>query len=1354
MQLSGFRRLCVTAIAAVLIVGGANPAYAEPQELNLVTTVTPNNGTYVIADGDDSWVLQVAVTDQGAPAELPDPGALTAVSSSDAVTISSFANPSAGIYTARIKTATAGSYPLTVQYEGEPNASPTVYFHSSDPDPSESTLIAVPETITATCGAAVLDDPVRATATVRDDQGVVVPGVEVTFESEGNPSQTLPTDVNGIATVELVFDVPDEPAMKTVNASVDARGLSVELSTATVVIQPAEGCTDEAVQVNWMLETSTQVAGLGIRMLITALDGNGQVARMDAEKLTVTPSSTAVSVGPLTPRVNGSYSVSLTSASPGGFTVGLTYDQKTDGRSLPFSFVAPAPLPDVTPDVDQSYVYASKWLVNPDDQVVVTAAVNDSEGRGVEGAQVSFSIYQSDTYQTTCVTLSDGLCSIPVTLPAGGRLDVDAQIRDQGFGETQHISFLPGDEAHYLVSIQAEEASGDPVRADGYDPWSAQITILNPDGTPVEDLLDIGLTVIDASTMSMVSALKPTVYGPQPDGVYATYITSSVPGSYLVYANYDWTWSDPVIMSFIKVDPDEPGARLALSDAQVNVDDPEFQAIAMVHDEQGHPTSGVRVSFSSNGDTDVLSARQCYTDNDGTCSILVWLNGLGEHLVSANVANEPLTGSPSSAQLVPRMGLSPWDPPFTLGDFTVAPKAGESVPADGVSQWVGTVSLTPGFQSDLTGLSDDVLTMLTPSNPAVAVGAVSDNKDNTYTVSFTSTLPGEYMVTAYYKGTAIERPITFTGGPGVPDPEQSSVVAQSGLAETGAQVVLTAMVKDSSGDLVTGAAVSFTADAPGVLSKPACTTESDGRCSVSVTSNADATVHVGAYVNDQELSGSPVSVSFHSTQPTTSPTQSSTQPPTTSPTQSATQSPTSSATQSPTTRPTQSATQSSTSTPAQSATSSQTGSPTVNPTRSQTSSPAQSSTSAPPQSSTGSPTTGPTQSSTGSPTQSATASPTQSLTSTPTLTPTESPTLSSPTTTQSSTSSPAQSQTTSSTVTPTQSLTSSPTSPPATQTSAPTVTATQSLTTAPTQSSSSSPTFTPSEPASTSPTQSLTSAPTQSQTTVPTQSPTATSTQPQRGSPSGSETMSPATSSASATLSPTVTASQSTVSPTVTVSSSSAPTGGPTTQPTQSVTSGPTTTTSQSPASSGTAPTSSATSTPDIHIQLSTQALAVGQVLWLGGGSWVPGESVHITVHSVERDLGTLTADADGVIAPLSFTIPSDFETGLHLVTAVGSVSGTHVTTFTVVGSVSSPPPSTSAPATNAPATSGPVTSAPPAVSMPTTGVPATSRPVTSTPIISTGGTSVPVPDAWSLLGFTFIGLGAWIPGRIRRTTR
>ncbi|MCL2471794.1 MAG: hypothetical protein FWF25_08680 [Propionibacteriaceae bacterium] len=105
-------------------------------------------------------------------------------------------------------------------------------------------------------------------------------------------------------------------------------------------------------------------------------------------------------------------------------------------------------------------------------------------------------------------------------------------------------------------------------------------------------------------------------------------------------------------------------------------------------------------------------------------------------------------------------------------------------------------------------------------------------------------------------------------------------------------------------------------------------------------------------------------------------------------------------------------------------------------------------------------------------------------------------------------------------------------------------------------------------------------------------------------------------------------------------------------------------------------PTPLATPVPAVpaaspSISLSTDNTTPGSTITIAGGNWVPGETVHLTVHSAEIDLGSVTAQADGSLPAVQVTIPASFQPGAHTVSALGSISGSHEVTFEVLAPAS-----------------------------------------------------------------------------------
>jgi hypothetical protein len=75
------------------------------------------------------------------------------------------------------------------------------------------------------------------------------------------------------------------------------------------------------------------------------------------------------------------------------------------------------------------------------------------------------------------------------------------------------------------------------------------------------------------------------------------------------------------------------------------------------------------------------------------------------------------------------------------------------------------------------------------------------------------------------------------------------------------------------------------------------------------------------------------------------------------------------------------------------------------------------------------------------------------------------------------------------------------------------------------------------------------------------------------------------------------------------------------------------------------------------------EQLTPGEALSLRYAGFRPGEEVSVVMRSTPVDLGTFTADADGVVTA-EVTIPETAEAGSHTLTLSGAVTGEHVVRF------------------------------------------------------------------------------------------
>ena len=335
--------------------------------------------------------------------------------------------------------------------------------------------------------------------------------------------------------------------------------------------------------------------------------------------------------------------------------------------------------------------------------------------------------------------------------------------------------------------------------------------------------------------------------------------------------------SDVIVEVAYARDPDPLKSVLSLDKESAQVGTP-ITATASVNDVNGEGLDGVVVTFGKKSADVSLSDSACTTDESGTCSVTVTSS------VAATYPDE-VSATVVVATKDTRISGSPKTVSFTTGTFSythstfaVTPAADPSDTstwrtADGVSAYAGVMTAKDQDGNLLTELAASGIAF-TASSPHVTVSSVVNNKDGTYTVSYTSRYASAALTAALaYQGTPVgePKPIPFKAGPADLNPEctdparpgtnLAAIPAQLGV---GGISNLTGLVTDSSCNPVPNAAVTFLLE-PGsnaVLTVIQATTDADGKAYASLTDGVAETVTVRARIVQGELRGSPASVTF------------------------------------------------------------------------------------------------------------------------------------------------------------------------------------------------------------------------------------------------------------------------------------------------------------------------------------------------------------------------------------------------------------------------------------------------------------------------------------------------------------
>jgi len=641
------------------------PPSTTASDLKASFSVAPTSGgAYVVADGKDSWTATIVATQDGKPAQFPDPASLKLTSSSPSMAVSAITDDHNGTYTATVTAQAPGSYTLSAAYGTQSVASQTVVFVASGPNAAQSVLTVTPGTLTVACGAQA---SITVQAVIKDSQGTVLPGVPVVIQPEGGDAVTATTNDSGVAQANIALVMNSDKAWNPViHVSVNAGGAQAEISgsPATVTVNPAGSCYTTSLT----LTPSSPVLADGQSSytgVLTVKSGNGDPKSGDPAGVVFqifaadgkTPSG-AVTVGPVTDTGNGTYTASLTSTLPGTYVVSAWwYDYNAPVQTITF-----APL---TASTDQSTLLPATQTViqscdGTSDGGKVTATVKDANGTPVGGATVLFSI--ADQPPQSATTGSDGTVSITVTSDnrpqSTWTIDVNASVSGTP---------LPGSPAHVVFQL-----------APGCVPAPAAINVAMPDKAQQGTPLKVVLTLTDADSKPLVGAdLSKLTLTPSSadvtvspvtdngDGTYSFTLNSAVVGSYTLGVAYGGdSYSTSIPFSFVAEPIVQPAdVEGTLSVVQATDGSGSLTAVAQITKyPSGTSLTDLPVKFSVTGDATLgagLTSTSVVPDSQGRASVELSVPAYtGTTLtfdvsasVTVNGVEIPMGGSPTTVTI-------------------------------------------------------------------------------------------------------------------------------------------------------------------------------------------------------------------------------------------------------------------------------------------------------------------------------------------------------------------------------------------------------------------------------------------------------------------------------------------------------------------------------------------------------------------------------------------------------------------------------------------------------------------------------------------------------------------------------
>ncbi|MCL1923059.1 MAG: hypothetical protein FWG15_04220 [Propionibacteriaceae bacterium] len=551
-----------------------------------------------------------------------------------------------------------------------------------------------------------------------------------------------------------------------------------------------------------------------------------------ADVITITTSDPELQLTPLRYAGEGSYYMEATSKKAGTFTVTSTVGGITQEAFVTFKELSPG-CPDVVlerlwivPQGPDKYVdVESSWQGT----VTLTGGSQEPWGKGdFLRVKASDPVVQI----SELIDKGDGNYTFNVTSSRIGRYDITAFMDSECVTRRldAQITFVPQDTSKefWMGKFVVEPFTGGrlpynvgPIYADGREGWEGVVqldtwNIVGWDGSGRTDAV---------SVVSADPAVTITPVRSHNNSIYSVRMTSTTPGTYSVKAIVDGVSIErqitfvpvPVVaMADMVVVPEIPNPANTVPADGSSTWLAKISLVDLANN--GAPLAGFATSIDLVPAHPATKISEIHDMGDGSYLARITSDHAGVFRLKAVVADRSKEGFVSFSAT--KLGC---DPAYKISDFTLVPDNGESVLADGISTWVGTLTLADQYYPDALGAGYDFTMGYSTSHPEVKGSPFYDHGDGTYTIKFSSTIPGDVTVglhlnnmcgawtgdrTITFDEVIPEVPeiVSFTSAPAVPTPP----VAPNGDASW----MGTIQLADVNGQPAVGYASAITLNAP------------------------------------------------------------------------------------------------------------------------------------------------------------------------------------------------------------------------------------------------------------------------------------------------------------------------------------------------------------------------------------------------------------------------------------------------------------------------------------------------------------------------------------------------------------
>ncbi|EKS6889579.1 Ig-like domain-containing protein, partial [Enterobacter bugandensis] len=794
----------------------ADGTTAEITDANL--TIEPDNSP---ANGVAKNGVTATVTDATGNVV---PGAAVSFTVADGATITTVTGTTGadGNATAEVSSTTAGTYLVTATVNGKATSKNTTFVA----DGATAEITDANLTIDPDNSPANGMDKNGVTAVVTDATGNVVPGAAVSFTVESGATLTTVTGTTGAdgkATAEVTSTMAG-----TYRVTATVNGKATHKETTFV----ADGSTAEITDANLTIEPDNSPANGTAKNGVTAVvtDAQGNVVPDAVVTFSVADGATITTVTGTT-GADGKATAEVTSTTAGTYLVTATVNGKATSKNT--TFVADGSTAEIT-DANLT-IDPDNSPANGTDKNGVTAVVTDATGNVVPDAVVTFSVADGATITTvTGTTGADGKATAEVTSTTAGTYLVTATVN--GKATSKNTTFVAdGSTAEITDANLTIEPDNSPANGTAKNGVTAVVT--DATGNVVPDAV-VTFSVADGATITTVTGTTGA------DGKATAEVSSTTAGTYLVTATVNGKATSKNT-TFVA-----DGSTAEITDANLVID-PDGSAAngaakngvtATVTDATGNVVPDAVVTFSV-ADGATLTTVTGTTGADGKATAEVTSTTAGTYLVTATVNGK-------ATQKETTFVADGATAEITDANLTIDP---DNSPANGTAK-NGVTAIVTDAQGNL--VPGAAVSFTVESGATITTVTGTTGADGKATAEVTSTTAGTYLVTATVNGKATQKETTFVADGATAEITDANLTIEpdnspaNGTAKNG----VTAIVTDAQGNLVPGAAVSFTVESGATITTVTGTTGADGKATAEVTSTTAGTYLVTATVNGNATS--------------------------------------------------------------------------------------------------------------------------------------------------------------------------------------------------------------------------------------------------------------------------------------------------------------------------------------------------------------------------------------------------------------------------------------------------------------------------------------------------------------------